>query len=217
MQKKDLKHYLLPTEELIPEVVILADGDYPSHAIPLALLKQAQHVVCCDGAANQYIENGFTPDIIVGDGDSLSPENKAKHAGIIYYSSNQETNDLTKAVEYCVSQRKKNIVILGATGKREDHTIGNISLLTDYMDVVEEVQIISDYGVFTPIKTDSAFECFPGQAVSIFNLKPNPVRGRGLEYPLGTFTNWWQGTLNKAYSHSFTILARNKVIVYRAF
>lgn len=207
----------MPTEQSTPDAVILANGNFPTHPLPLTILKNANHVICCDGATNEYLNQGFTPKVIVGDGDSLSPENKAKFANIIYYSSDTETNDLTKAVEYCISQRMKSIYILGATGKREDHTIGNISLLLDYMEMLDDVMIITDNGVFNPIKADSTFEAYAGQPVSVISLKAQPMRARGLKYPLSTFTNWWQGTLNEAYTNPFTLLVRDKTLVYRAF
>ena len=207
----------MPTEAFNPDAVILANGDFPTHPLPLALLKDAKNVICCDGAANEYLNQGFTPKVIVGDGDSLSPENKTRFADIIYYSSDPETNDLTKAVEYCISQRMRTICIVGATGKREDHTIGNIGLLQEYMDELDNVMIITNYGVFNAIKTDSTFEAYVGQPVSVFSLKPAPVRGRGLKYTLSTLTNWWQGTLNEASTNPFTILVRDKALVYRAF
>lgn len=215
--QKESKHYLLPTEALESDVVILANGDYPSHPLPLAILQQAKVVVCCDGAANTYIEKGFTPHIIIGDGDSLDKKNKAKFAHIIHHSPDTETNDLTKAVNYCLSQGMTRICILGATGKREDHTIGNISLLTDYADIVDEVVMITDYGVFTPIQTDASFESYPGQAVSIFLFSATPLKAHGLEYPLSTFSKLWQGTLNKATEKQFTILTEGKILVFRAF
>lgn len=207
----------MPTEQSTPDAVILANGDFPTHPLPFTLLKKARNVICCDGAANEYFNRGFTPRVIIGDGDSLTPENKALFANIIYYSSNSETNDLTKAIEYCISQRMRTIYIVGATGKREDHTIGNISLLLDYMDMLDEVLMITDYGVFNPIKIDSTFEAYVGQPVSVMSLKAQPIRGRGLKYPLATFTSWWQGTLNEAYTNPFTLLVRDKTIVYRAF
>lgn len=207
----------MPTELSTPDAVILANGDYPTHPLPLALLRRTKHVICCDGAANEHFNHGFTPRVIVGDSDSLSPENKSRFADIIYYSSDTETNDLTKAVKYCISQHMKTIYIVGATGKREDHAIGNISLLLDYMEMLDDVLIITDYGVFNPVKADSTFEAYTGQPVSVISLKAQPIRGRGLKYPLATFTNWWQGTLNEAYTNPFTLLVRDKTLVYRAF
>jgi thiamine pyrophosphokinase len=207
----------MPTEESTPDAVILANGDFPTHSLPLTLLRKAKRVICCDGAVNEYFNRGFIPEAIVGDGDSISPENKARFADIIYYSSDEQTNDLTKAVEYCIAQRMETIYIVGATGKREDHTIGNISLLLDYMDKLDDVMIITDYGIFTPIREDATFDAYVGLPVSVFSPKFAPVRGRGLKYPLSTLTSWWQGTLNEAYTNPFTILVRDKVLVYRAF
>lgn len=215
--RKDQRHYLMPTEDFAPEAVILANGDFPTHPLPLSILKQAKKVICCDGAASEYSKRGFTPEVIVGDGDSLDEADRIRFADIIYYSSDTETNDLTKAVNYCISQRISSVCILGATGKREDHTIGNIGLLIDYMDKFDDVLLITDYGVFVPIRTDATFESYRDQAVSVFTFKSSPIRGRGLQYPLSTFTYWWQGTLNKASGTLFTILARDKTLVYRAF
>lgn len=66
------------------EAVILGNGDYPSHPYPLNVLRQAPYVVCCDGAADEYIRHGFLPDAIIGDGDSLSSENREKLATIFH-------------------------------------------------------------------------------------------------------------------------------------
>ena len=51
------------------DAVILANGEYPSHEIPLQILHNANYVVCCDGGADAYIAQGCTPDVIIGDGD----------------------------------------------------------------------------------------------------------------------------------------------------
>ena len=134
------------------DAIILANGDYPSADVPVQLLKEAPYVVCCDGGANEYIEKGYTPDIIIGDGDSLSEENRRLYADLIHHNPDQETNDQTKAIQFLLSQGKKRIAIVGATGKREDHTIGNISLLMEYMRMGVEVCMYTDYGVFVPCK-----------------------------------------------------------------
>ena len=107
-----------------PEAVILANGDYPTHPIPLQILANAPYIVCCDGGADTYIDRGNVPDVIIGDGDSLSEENRRKYSHILHCVSDQETNDQTKAVNFLLLQGKKNIAIVGATGKREDHTLG---------------------------------------------------------------------------------------------
>ena len=95
------------------EAVILGNGDYPSHPYPLNVLRQAPYVVCCDGAADEYIRHGFLPDAIIGDGDSLSSENREKLATIFHQIKDQETNDQTKAVRFLKAQGKRQIAIIG--------------------------------------------------------------------------------------------------------
>ena len=111
--------------------VIVADGSFPVHEIPLGYLEKASKIVCCDGSAESLIKAGFEPDAIVGDMDSLSAELAGKYKDKIFRDSGQDTNDLTKAVTWCTKKNYTDLVIVGATGKREDHTLGNISLLTE--------------------------------------------------------------------------------------
>ena len=82
------------------DAVILANGDYPSASLPLQILREAPYVACCDGGANEYIAKGLLPDIIIGDGDSLSEKNRMKYASLIHHNPDQETNDQTKAIAY---------------------------------------------------------------------------------------------------------------------
>ena len=189
----------------IPEAVVVGNGEFPSHPFPLSVLDQAPCVVCCDGGANALVESGRLPDWIVGDGDSLSEENRIRFQDRIHRIPDQETNDQTKAVRYLQKRGFRRIAIVGATGKREDHTLGNISLLLDYMKSGMEVRTITDYGVFVPAKDTQTFAAHPGQQISIINFGAKGLQGEGLVYPLSDFTNWWQGTLNEATSDEFTI------------
>ena len=64
-------------------VVILAKGDYPTHPIPLRILKDAKTIICCDGAVNNLDTNGRGPEFIIGDMDSISADLKDKYSKII--------------------------------------------------------------------------------------------------------------------------------------
>ncbi len=203
-------------EDYMPEAVILANGEYPTHPLPLQMLEEAKFVACCDGAANEYISRGYTPDVIIGDGDSLSPEYKERFSPIIHQIADQETNDQTKAVHFLQEKGFRKIAIVGATGKREDHTLGNISLLMEYMKEGMEVRIVTDYGVFMPINGTQTFESHPGQQISIINFGAKELKGEGLVYPLSDFTNWWQGTLNEATANEFTIHCTGEYLIFLA-
>ena len=130
--------------------VILADGDFPVHEIPLGYLKSAEHLICCDGSAESLVKTGMEPEAIAGDLDSLSTDLKRRFSDRLFQDNDQDTNDLTKAVKWCLGKGYKEIVILGATGKREDHTIGNISLLAEYSKEIK-VMMVTDTGIITPL------------------------------------------------------------------
>ena len=199
------------------QAVILAAGNYPQHPIPLQVLSKAHTVVCCDSAAQRFIAEGGTPTAIVGDGDSLSEELKLQYASIWHQEDEQSTNDLSKAVRYLMQQGIKCFAIVGATGKREDHTIGNISLLIEYMRQGADVCMFTDNGVFIPCHNHSAFEVTIGQQVSIFNFGATGFKSEGLKYPIYDFTNWWQGTLNEAVSSQVTIDATGDYLVFLTY
>jgi thiamine pyrophosphokinase len=177
-------------------------------------MKEAKYVVCCDGAANEYLNRGLRPWRVVGDCDSLSPEATQIFKDIVRRNPDQETNDQTKAITYLADKGLRRIAIVAATGRREDHTLGNISLLIEYMRQGLDVRIYTDYGVFIPCQDTCTFECPIGTAISIFSFGTQGMTAEGLRYPLRDFTSWWQGTLNTADAPTFTIGCKGEYLVY---
>ena len=196
------------------DAVIIGGGEYPTAEQPLQAIRNARYIVCCDGAADEFIAKGGIPDAIVGDGDSISAENKEKFSHILHIIGEQESNDQTKAVRFCLARGKKRIAIVGATGKREDHTIGNISLLIEYARAGAEVYSFTDYGVFMACNGTTTHKCRKGQQVSIFSITANEMSSNGLLYPIYDFTNWWQGTLNECTGEEFTINAKKEYLLF---
>jgi thiamine pyrophosphokinase len=199
-------------------IVILADGSYPSGELALSILEGAVRVVCCDGAAAEFVARGGVPWAIVGDCDSISAELLARFSDIVHRNPDQETNDLTKSVRFCLARGYRNITILGATGRREDHTLGNISLLVDYAKEGADVRMVTDHGIFEPIFENTSFESYAGEQVSIFTLSPATlITTENLAYPLtdAPLTGWWQGTLNESLGTRFGIRTTGPALIYR--
>lgn len=190
------------------EAVILANGTFPTHEVPLAVLKSARHLVCCDGAAIPQA------DVVIGDGDSVPEEFRSR----LILVDEQEDNDLTKATRYCLQQGWHRIAYLGCTGKREDHTLGNISLLMRYYrELGVEGLMFTDHGFFTPAQGDQTFDAQPGQQVSIFNFGCTHIDSEGLKWNSYAYREWWQGTLNEALSTHFTLRADGYFLVYQTY
>lgn len=192
------------------DVVIVANGEFPTKELPLGILRSAKHIVACDGA----IRNVPQAEVVIGDGDSVPT---AFHDRLIHIDE-QEDNDLTKATRYCLSQGWKKIAYLGCTGKREDHTLGNISLLMRYhRNMGVEGIMFTDYGFFTPIYGKRTFETFKGQQVSILNFGCTKIESEGLKWQSYAFEEWWQGTLNEAVGNSFTLNADGYYMVFQTY
>lgn len=190
-------------------IVILAAGDFPRAEAPLAALRGADLRICCDSAAEALVAHGLAPDRIVGDLDSLSPSFRERYADRITQISEQDDNDLTKAFHLALTLAPSLITIVGATGKREDHTLGNISLLLDYAREADcPVTMLTDYGRFEAIFETATLPAFPGQQISIFAFdNALTIKSAGLKYPTDQvcFDTLWKATLNEALSSSFTL------------
>ncbi|MDR1895648.1 MAG: thiamine diphosphokinase [Prevotellaceae bacterium] len=197
--------------------VILCDGKFPEHDIPLNILNNAGKIICCDGAAAKLLNYGKEPYSIVGDMDSIPDSLRIKYIDRIFGDSDQDTNDQTKAVHWCHKRGISPIVILGATGLREDHTIGNIALLSDYIKLMDII-MVTDTGTFVAINRTTTFKCRAGQQISIFAITPQTkITPKGLKYGTASmrFANWNQGTLNETLSDSFQIsMDTGKLLIY---
>ena len=197
--------------------VILASGLFPTTDRALNYLREADFLACCDGAANDCVAAGFEPDVIVGDGDSIAPNVMERYADRVVRIAEQETNDLSKTFHHCLQLgRRDSFVILGATGKREDHALANLALLMDYAEEHADVMMVSDFGTFYPCCDTKRLSVNPGQEVSIWNFGASYFSAEGLMYPLYDFTKLWQGTLNVATRPDIAVHAKGNFLLYVA-
>ena len=192
-------------------IVILAAGDFPKKGgAAWRILETADKVVCCDSAAIAYRRRmGREPDAVVGDCDSIKGDFKN-----VVRIAEQETNDLEKAVRYCNSKGWRHPLILGATGRREDHTIGNI-----FRAVALGLEIVTNYGRFIPFSGRKTFTTAKGAAISIFATDPaTRMTSTGLEWPLDEvrFKNLYCATLNRATSDRVVIESDRPACAYFA-
>ena len=240
------------------KVVILANGAFPRKGgAARAALEKADVVVACDGAADVlYRMMKRRADYIVGDLDSLSPQNlkglsplskglspqklrglspvlgglspqklrglspeKCKKENIIYIFD-QNTNDLTKAIEFCRGKGWREPIIVGATGKREDHSLGNI-----FRAMEAGVDILTDTGVFRPIpecnrRAPFVLKVKKGTPISIFATDPETrMTSAGLEWPLDgvRFANLYCATLNHANCTEVTLTTSHPAFLFYPF
>lgn len=197
-------------------VIIICDGVFPKSEYPRHLIRTADFIICCDGALVKFLRNSKAifgeqrlPDLVTGDMDTLSESMQRKYADIIVKEDEQEHNDQTKAVRWALNNLEgiESIYIIGATGGRADHTIGNAALLMEYTRMFDlngiNIESVTDNGTIFPINDTIEFDCGTGREVSIFTPDNTlRIKSEGLMYPTDevVFDNWWKATLNKSVS-----------------
>lgn len=196
------------------KVVIICDGQFPKTEYPRYLIRTADFIICCDGALRKFLRNSASifgeerlPDLVTGDMDTLPLTLQKKYSDIIIKETEQEHNDQTKAVRWALHNLSgvEQIYILGSTGGRADHTIGNLSLLMEYTRMFDlegiNIEAVADDGTMFAANDTIEFDCGIGRSVSIFSPDNSlRIKSSGLEYSTDDviFDNWWKATLNKA-------------------
>ena len=200
-------------------LVIIANGEFPTHAIPLEKLDKSTCILACDGAADTLINHDIIPDIIIGDLDSLSNENKLKYKDRIIEIVDQSQNDLRKAINYARDNNIKDISIIAASGKREDHLIGNIFSLLEYRDLY--IKLFTDTGIFTCINKSQKLESLKGQQVSIFTSDNTiNITSNNLKYNFtnNTISTLYNGTLNESISNFFELeISHGNLLIFQTY
>lgn len=166
------------------KAVILCDGRPPEADLLKRELKDAQLFIAADGGGNTARGLGFTPDLVVGDMDSFI--SRKEDSFEVITDPDQETNDLEKALTSALNRNIEQVVLLGAVGRRLDHTLKNLSVLKQFNQKFDSLIIKDRYGDTRLIRSPFR-ESFPvGTTISLFPLS-GEVKGistKGLLYSL---------------------------------
>lgn len=202
------------------KIVIIGAGDFPKKDYPRYLVRSADRIICCDSALRTWLRvmvllfgQERLPDVVVGDMDSLPKALQRRFADRIVHISEQDDNDQTKAMRYAMEHYPDatEIHFIGATGKREDHTVGNMSLLMEYARLwgvsglpsngKPTVDMVTDYGTIFAVTESCSLPVGEGRRISVFSPDNSlKIRSKGLVWPTDdvVFDNWWKATLNRA-------------------
>ena len=195
-------------------ITVLANGAFPTHHIPLDILKKSGTIICTDGSANNLLSLDLEPHVIIGDMDSI---NNYEFKGLKVPDLNQDNTDLEKALDWVVINRIQDVTLLGATGLREDLTMANHYILFDYLEKLNIVMITNHFTV-TCHRGPRSFDSFPGETVSLFPQRfGTVVSTTALKYPLNKFVldPSASGVSNQSLGATFSVDTSNPILVYR--
>ncbi|HUF00200.1 MAG TPA: thiamine diphosphokinase [Anaerolineales bacterium] len=116
-------------------IIIFANGELPDLDKARLLLHADDYIICADGGTRHALALNVRPNLIIGDMDSVEKEQlqkfKETDVSIELFSHDKNETDLELAITRAVERSPTRIIIAAALGGRLDHTLANISLLTD--------------------------------------------------------------------------------------
>lgn len=177
-------------------IAVVANGEWNQEwgKQELALFDR---LVAADGGGNRILEAGYIPHALIGDLDSIRPDNlekcRAYGTHIEQFSREKDETDLELALEHAVSLCKEiedqEIWLLGATGGRVDHLLGNLAIMLGFLKRGYRIRAKDSYHELWLIQGKEQIKGEKGQELSLIPISEFAVvRTEGLFYPLNNET-----------------------------
>lgn len=178
--------------------VLIVSGGNTDYEQAVGLIKNSGYeiIVAVDSGLNFMKKADITPDVVVGDFDSVDHEvleyfRKNEFIDFHVLEPEKDDTDTEYAIRFAIDQGASSITIIGATGTRLDHVLGNISLLGIGLEndvCIEMIDTNNRIRVFDKsfsIKKDEQF----GKYISLIPLM-GEVKGvtlKGMKYSLDNY------------------------------
>ncbi|MAT56800.1 MAG: thiamine diphosphokinase [Ignavibacteriae bacterium] len=167
--------------------LILANGQYPNKKEILYLKKNGfDKIICADGGANSAFKLNIIPDLIIGDLDSIEehilnyyePKTKIKKI------KRQNDTDVEKALKYAISKNCREVILLGATGDRLDHSFCNLGIALKFDDKIK-INVLHQKS-YLSVKTGTVnLKTIPKEIISLYGFdSKTKITSKGLKYEL---------------------------------
>ncbi|MFD5020117.1 thiamine diphosphokinase [Paenibacillus sp. NPDC058367] len=202
-------------------VVIFAGGELSPEYFNL--LDEDDFIIGADQGALFLISHGYTPDIAVGDFDSVSPEalqdieNKSKKT-ITCDAVNKDLTDSEMALDIAMDQQPDSILLLGVTGTRIDHSLASIQMMTRALQRQINCYVMDTHNYITLTGSQAVINDLGYTYVSLLPLTPevSGITLEGFQYPLTDATlklGQSLGVSNKLVSSSGTVTIRSGLLL----
>jgi thiamine pyrophosphokinase len=113
--------------------IIVANGQVNEDEGYGHLVRPDDLIIAADGGASVAQQLGLVPQVVVGDMDSVPPELRAEleegGCQFVDHPARKDETDTELAIQYALQRGAREILLLGATGDRLDHTLANVFLL----------------------------------------------------------------------------------------
>ncbi len=173
---------------MIKKGILLANGTPPAKEVFRFLSDNGYKTLfCADGGANSAYELSLTPDYVIGDLDSIRDDVKdhfSSRCEIIHYERQDDT-DLEKSLKFAIEKGFEEVVLLGGTGDRLDHTICNLGIVLKFFGKIT-IKLVHDNSILVPYADgEYVIKTIPNETVSLYGFNNETlITSEGLQYPL---------------------------------
>ncbi|MDP2365302.1 MAG: thiamine diphosphokinase [Ignavibacteria bacterium] len=167
--------------------IIIANGKSPTKkVVDYFIEKGFSTIFCADGGANSAKKIGITPNFIIGDLDSVDTSTLKyfKSKSTIIKNKKQNNTDVEKCLKFAIRKKYDEAVLLGVTGNRLDHTIGNLGIVLKFFKKIK-THIVAENSFLTPYNNFISLSSKEGETISIYAFdNKTSITSNGLKYPL---------------------------------
>lgn len=170
--------------------IIFVNGQIRSPEAVRAMITPLDDLIAADRGLEHMLALGLTPDLLVGDLDSVAPADlraaREKGVRIERYPTEKNETDLELALKFALQRGADTIRIVGAAGGRLDMMLSHVLLLTGPQLRGLDVRLDDGCEQVFLITGEARIEGKAGDRVSLLAVS-GPAEGvvtEGLYYPL---------------------------------
>ena len=194
---------------------IAGAGEFNENELP----DQNDYIIAADNGYTALLSHGITPDLVVGDFDSLG--RVPDHPNVLHSPAEKDDTDMMLAVKQGLELGFKTIIINGGLGGRLDQTLANIQILAYIAEKKARGLLIGETTCVTAVRNNKIIfsaTTTPGNTISVFSAgdRAEGVALKGLKYPLedATLTCVYPiGVSNEFTSSTATVSVENGTMI----
>ncbi|MGE5474864.1 MAG: thiamine diphosphokinase [Ignavibacteriales bacterium] len=170
--------------------VIISNGVIEDYKAIAEMIKEDDYIVCADGGSMHARKLGLVPNLIIGDCDSIDQETldyyESKGVKIETHPRDKDQTDTQLAVERAYEMGGREMLLIGCTGTRFDHTFGNVAMLIWLMKRGVRGIIVNKHNEIHVLDRYILLEGKPGDRLSLLPITPkiDGIFTTGLKFAL---------------------------------
>ena len=182
------------------KAVIISAGSIKDYEYTKSFINDGDFVICADGGLLHAKNMGIVPNLTVGDFDSYKGEVTGE---VKKFNPEKDYTDTDLAVKEALERGYREIILLGATGTRLDHTLSNIGVLEFIALTRGKGYIVNENNIITVIRENTKIKPKEGWHLSLIPIgKVKGVSLKNLKYSLNDYDLKFSQSL--AVSNEFT-------------